>query len=96
MKRFTFILFALYLSGCANVQQAINAGEASAIVSIRAAEDNNIRLWATNACGTPFSAAIRNPQIVPALRALCLPAGADSSPVTLLDGVPPAKSTTLP
>lgn len=75
----------LALAGCANVQQAINGYEAAALVSIKAAEDNNIRLWSANACGTPLSAAIRNPQIVPALRALCLPAGADSNPAALLE-----------
>ena len=81
------IVAMVVLTGCANVQQAIGAAEASAVVSVRAAEDNNIKVWAANACGTPFSAAIRNPQIVPALRALCLPAGDQASPVMLLDAV---------
>ena len=34
---------------------------------------DNIEFWKVNACGTPLSAAIRHPEIIPALRALCLP-----------------------
>lgn len=79
----------LALGGCASWQQAINAGEASALVSARAANDNVINLWTTAACATPFSAAVRNPHIIPALRALCVPGGYESNPAALLDAVPP-------
>jgi uncharacterized protein YceK len=83
-----FALVIMQLSGCTTVaQQAITGYEAAALKSVEAADDNAIRVWATAACGTPYSAAIRNTQIVPALKALCLPAGATSSPVTLLDTV---------
>lgn len=78
---------ALLMSGCAGFQQAVTGYETAAAKGLQAAEDNNVRVWAFSACATPFSAAIRNPQIVPALKALCLPAGAASSPVTLLDGI---------
>lgn len=87
MKSIIPVLALALLAGCANVQQAINGYGSAVLVSIKAAEDNNIRLWTANACGTPLSAAIRNPQIVPALRALCLPAGAESNPVLLLERV---------
>jgi hypothetical protein len=80
-------VLGLMLTGCATQQAAINAGEAAALVSIKAADDNAIRLWTVAACGTPLSAAIRNPEIIPALKVLCLPAGAASSPITLLDAV---------
>lgn len=63
------ILVLACLSGCASVQQAIN-GYAAA-VSARQAEDENIRIWTADACATPYSAAIRNPQVIPALRDLC-------------------------
>ena len=53
---------------------------ATAIRGIQAAEDNNIALWRVNAFGTPLSAIMRHPDIVPALRMLCLPAGAMESP----------------
>ncbi len=75
---------ALSISGCAGVQQAIHGYGSAAIASIKAAEDDNIALWTVNACGTPLSAAIRNPQIIPALRALCLPGGSAASPSGIL------------
>jgi hypothetical protein len=77
----------LMLTGCATQQAAINAGEAAALVGIKAANDNAIHIWVAAACGTPLSAAIRNPEIIPALKVLCLPAGAESSPITLLDAI---------
>ncbi len=77
---------AVYLSGCANIQQAAHSYGSAAIASIRAAEDDNIALWTANACGTPLSAAIRNPQVIPALRALCLPGGAAANPMEMLGG----------
>lgn len=76
---------ATLMTGCAGLQQTIDAGSAAAVVSLRAAEDSNIRAWEFNACATPLSAAIRHPQIVPALRALCLPGGSDTSPALLLE-----------
>ena len=82
------IVAGVLLAGCANLQQALNAGEASALVSVRAAEDNNIKLWTLNACGTPFSAAVRNPQIVAALMDLCMPQGDRANPANLLNGIP--------
>jgi len=89
MKRITIIVMVLFLSlgflgGCANVQQAIDGYSAAAMVSIQAAENTNINLWKANACGTPLSAAIRHPEIIPALKALCIPTG-DPNPATLLN-----------
>lgn len=72
LTRLTTLLLA-GLAGCASVQQAINGYEAAAGVSLRAAEDNNITVWTFNACATPYSAALRNPHVIPALRALCGP-----------------------
>ena len=85
MKIFIMAAVALSLSGCAGVQQAIHGYGSAAISSIRAAEDDHISLWTVTACGTPLSAAIRNPQIIPALRALCLPGGSAARPDWLLD-----------
>lgn len=87
MKIVALAVSALVISGCASVQQAVHGYGAAAIVAIRAAEDDNIALWTANACGTPLSAAIRHPEIIPALRALCLPGGTASSPAGLLDAV---------
>ncbi len=75
---------AIALSGCASVQQAVHGYGAAAIFAIKAAEDDNIAIWKVNACGTPLSAAIRHPEIIPALRALCLQGGMAASPDGLL------------
>ena len=85
MKIIALAVAALAMSGCASVQQAVHGYGAAAIVAIRNAEDSNIAIWKVNACGTPLSAAIRHPEIIPALRALCLPGGMASSPAGLLD-----------
>lgn len=85
MKIIALAVAALAMSGCASVQQAVHGYGAAAIVAIRNAEDDNIAFWTANACGTPLSAAIRHPEIIPALRALCLPGGMASSPAGLLD-----------
>lgn len=87
MKIVALAVSALVISGCASVQQAVQGYGAAAIVAIRNAEDSNIEFWKVNACGTPLSAAIRHPEIIPALRALCLPGGTASSPAGLLDAV---------
>lgn len=78
------LVIAISLSGCAGVQQAVHGYGAAAIAGVKTAEDDHIALWTVAACGTPLSAAIRNPQIIPALRALCLPGGAASNPTGLL------------
>ncbi len=89
MKRLILTLLVLIsISGCAGFQQAMAGYESSAAKGINAAQDNTIAVWAFAACNTSYAAAIRNPGIVPALKALCLPQGADSSPATLLDAVP--------
>lgn len=79
------------LGGCAGFQQALTGYESAALVSAKASNDNIIQVWKVAACATPFSAAVRNPEIIPALKALCVPAGAGASPVTLLDAVPVSK-----
>ncbi len=88
MKPLFAILALFALSGCAGFQQAMTGYESSAAKGINAAQDNTIAVWAFAACNTSYAAAIRNPGIIPALKALCLPQGADSSPATLLDAVP--------
>ena len=88
------LLLVVLISGCSTIQQALHGYGSAAVTSIKAAEDDNIALWTINACGTPLSAAIRNPQVIPALRVLCIPGGAGSSPSLLLESVP--KSGQLP
>lgn len=89
-KSLLIVAIGAALTGCAGYQQVLSGYETSAIKGIQAADDNTIRVWSAAACGTPYSAAIRNPQVIPALKVLCLPAGADSSPALLFE-VPVAK-----
>jgi hypothetical protein len=77
---------ALLLSGCASFQQALVGYESAAASGMRAADDNVIAVWSTTACATPVSAALRNPQIIPALKVLCMPGG-ETAPVSLLDAM---------
>lgn len=76
---------AALLCGCAGFQQAVSGYQAAAAKGLRAVEDNNIEVWTFNVCSTPFSAAMRHPEIIAAMRALCLPNGAAGSPAALLD-----------
>lgn len=85
MKRTLLILaISAALAGCASFNQALVGYESAAVVSAKAANDNIIAIWSTAACATPISAAMRNPQIIPALKVLCMPGG-DVAPVSLLD-----------
>lgn len=87
MKPFA-ILVLTALAGCASVQQAVNGYAAAAAVSVRAAEDENIRVWTADACGTPYVAAMRNPQIIPALRDLCGQSALFGAPAPLIPPLP--------
>ena len=82
-----FVLIAVFsLAGCASQIQAVKGFNSAAAVSLRAAEDVHLEALTFELCATPLSAAIRHPDIVPGLRAICLPGGTDTSPITLLQG----------
>jgi hypothetical protein len=80
------IALLLCLTAC-SIQPAINGAAASLVTGIKAAEDANINLWKLNVCGTPYSAVIRHPEIVPAVKALCLPQGDEANPANLLNAI---------
>jgi hypothetical protein len=96
----------LALCGCTTTAQtALTGYEATALKGIQASNDNLVQVWKTAACGTPLSAILRNPEVIPALKALCLPGGDAANPTGLLDGktpitvnlvVPPAKPASTP
>lgn len=88
VKKLLVVGGIVLLSGCASQLQFVGAAQKASAVSLRAAEDLNLERLVFMLCGTPLSAAIRNPQLIPGLRNLCLPGGGASSPVLLLD-VPP-------
>lgn len=85
MKK-TILLCAVLvlLAGCGTLQQAVNAYGGAVIGSAQQANDSYALAWAAAACGTTVGAAMRNPQIIPALKVLCMP-GANAAPDTLLD-----------
>jgi hypothetical protein len=60
--------------------------ESAAATGARAANDNTIAVWSAVACATPVSAALRNPQIIPALKVLCIQGG-ETAPISLLDAM---------
>lgn len=89
MKKFLITMaVAGTLAGCGTMNQAVNAYGTIAIDNAQHANDTIIASWSVAACATPLSAIMRNPQIIPALRLLCLPAG-DVSAGSLLDAKKP-------
>jgi len=85
MKKTILILaFAGALSGCGSMIQAVNAYGTVAVHNAQAANDTIIAGWTVAVCATPISAALRNPHIIPAIKALCMPA-IDVAPAALLD-----------
>lgn len=81
------LVMASAMTGCATQLQAVSAAQSSSAVALRAAEDIHLKRVAFELCATPVSAAIRNPQVIPAIRAMCLPGGGESSPALLLEGM---------
>lgn len=85
MKKLLIILAAgLALTGCAGVQQAVQAYGSVAVTGARAANDTVIEAQKVSLCGLPLSAIARHPEIVPAVRSLCLAPG-DKTSAELLD-----------
>lgn len=64
---------ALALTGCASVQQAVQAYGSVAITGARAANDTVIEAQKVSFCGLPYSALQRHPEIQPAVQTLCGP-----------------------
>lgn len=100
MKKTIMILslamLAASVSGCASVQQAVDAYGAAAITGAQATNDTLIAANKVALCATPVSALLRHPELVPAVRALCLPAKDSGSVGQVLDAIeatqPAAKS----
>lgn len=97
MKKTILILSLLALaasvSGCASVQQAVDAYGAAAITGAQATNDTLIKANIVALCAVPVSALVRNPQLVPAVRTLCLPAkdgGTVGAVVDAIDAAQPA------
>lgn len=76
MKR-TLLLLALAstLTGCGTAIQAMNAYGGAAINSTQQVNDTFAKGWAAAGCGITVGAALRNPEVIPALKSLCMPGG---------------------
>lgn len=81
MKKIMLLALAGALSGCSALNTAVNTYGSVALSNAREANDTAIAMWSTAACATPLSAILRNPQIVPALRVLCLPTDEQAVPI---------------
>lgn len=85
------------LSGCASgVMQAVDAYGAAAVTGIKATNDSLIAANKTALCATPVSALVRHPELVPAVRSLCVPSKDDGNVGQVLDQVAAAKPGASP
>ncbi len=74
MKKYILMLALVStLAGCGSMIQAVNAYGTVAVSDAKAANDTIITGWTVAACATPYSAILRNPEIIPALQSLCGP-----------------------
>lgn len=74
-------LCAVALSACATgYRTALDTGLAQA----KAADDNLVLTYKAAMCGLPLSAILRNADIIPGIKALCLPGGNASDPNGIL------------
>lgn len=85
MKSILILAAAAALSGCASLNTAVNAYGTVAVDNAKAANDTAISAWMVAGCAMPLSAIMRNPHIIPALRAICMPQ-TDIVPSELLSG----------
>lgn len=69
------------LSGCTTTMAAY---ETAATKEIKASDDNLISNYKALFCALPYSAIVRNPEIIPGVKALCLPGGNMTNPADLL------------
>lgn len=82
-KTLAILTLAALCGGCASVQQAVQAYGSVAVTGTRAANDTLIEAQKVALCGLPLSAVVRHPEIIPAVRALCLAPG-DANAAVLL------------
>lgn len=69
------LAFAASLTGCAGVQQAVQAYGTIAVTGAHAAADTVVQAQKIALCDLPYSAIQRHPEIVPAVQSLCGPVG---------------------
>jgi hypothetical protein len=100
MKKTVLILSLLMLaasvSGCSSLLQGVDAYGAAAITGAQATNDTLITANKVALCATPVSALVRHPELVTAVRSLCLPAKDTGNVSQVIDAIeatqPAAKS----
>lgn len=95
MKKILFLAAGLMLAastaGCAGVSQALQAYGTVAVTNAKAANDTIIEAQKVALCGLPLSAIARHPELIPAIKSLCLSPG-DTRAAALLDAAAAAGS----
>lgn len=86
MRNILVIGAGLALTGCAGLQQAVQAYGGVAVTNARAANDTLIDAYKVGICALPLSAIARHPEIIPAVRWLCIRQG-DQLTGELLDAI---------
>lgn len=79
MNKLMILAVLATLTGCASIQQAVDAYGGAAIASAQHANDSYAKAWMAAACGTSVGAAMRNPESIPALKLLCVPKPVDAA-----------------
>lgn len=67
------LILCLLLAGCGSLNQAIRAYGTTAYEDAKQANDLRVDALKIGLCSTPYSAIQRNPEIKPAVLALCGP-----------------------
>lgn len=87
---------AFSLSGCAGISQAVDAYGTVAVSDAKAANDTIIAAQKVALCATPVSALVRHPELVPAVRALCMPRGDGGTVDQVLDSIAVSRAAAPP
>lgn len=83
----SLLAVAVAVSGCASELQAVNAYGAAAVTGAQATNDTLIAANKVALCATPVSALVRHPELVTAIRSLCLPAKDSGNVGTVVDAI---------
>ena len=73
MKKIIVIILSVLLAGCGSLTQSIRAYGTVAHEDAKQANDLRVDALKIGLCSTPYSAIQRNPEIKPAVLALCGP-----------------------
>jgi hypothetical protein len=80
------VIVVCILTACASVQQAVDLYGGIAVSNVKAANDSLVEGYKVGICALPLSAITRHPEIIPAVRSLCIAPG-DKVAGELLDAI---------